>query len=73
MTYAKSEAIATADAHLSNVGLPTYSELLALAQSAAALASWHVPAREVVDLSEVARIQRALAPLAPQHVFGLED
>jgi hypothetical protein len=64
MNYAKSEAIATADAHLSNVGLPTYSELLALAQSAAALAAWHVPAREVADLSEVARIRRALEPLA---------
>ena len=67
----KSEAIANADAHLSNVGLPTYSELLTLAQSAAAMASWHVPSREVADLSEVARIQRALAPLA-QHSYGLE-
>jgi len=71
MNYAKSEAIAIANAHLSNVGLPTYSELLALAQSAAGMAVWHVPAREVADVSEVARILRALEPFAI--TTGLED
>lgn len=34
---AKSEAIATANAHLNNAGMPTYSELIALINDAAAL------------------------------------
>lgn len=32
-TNAKTEAIANADAHTSNAGLPTYSELIAFVQS----------------------------------------
>lgn len=32
MTAAKKEAIANADAHTSNAGLPTYSELIAFVQ-----------------------------------------
>lgn len=64
MNQERTEAIANADAHLSNVGLPTYSELVALAQSAVGIAAWHVPANQVRDASEVDRIRVALALFA---------
>lgn len=53
MNEAKTEAIANADAHSSNVGLPTYSELLAVVRRLA-----YPDAGELLTLDDYRNIAR---------------
>ena len=64
MNAAQLLAVAEADAHTSNAGLPSYSDLLRIAQDATGLAVWHVPARDQSDSAAATRCQAALAVFA---------
>jgi hypothetical protein len=57
-------AVANADAHTSNAGLPSYSDLLRIAQEATGVAVWHVPAKDKTDSAVAARCLEALAVFA---------
>ena len=64
MNAAQLLAVAEADAHTSNAGLPSYSDLLRIAQEATGLAVWHTPAKDKSDGAAAARCQEALAVFA---------
>ena len=64
----KTEAIANADAHLSNVGLPTYSELLN-ALRAISRADFEVP-RTVQGYGVPGRIGLAVAVIAGRDLIA---
>lgn len=53
---AKGEAVANADAHLNDAGLPTYSELLAAVRSARALASVSASGQAEIPVDHRARL-----------------
>jgi len=57
-------AIANADAHTSNAGLPSYSDLLRIAQNATAVALWYAPNTRCADYVTVERCHAALAVFA---------
>lgn len=57
-------AVANADAHASNAGLPSYSELLRIAQEAAGTAAFYVPARQQCDHATIERCLTSLAVFA---------